>query len=357
MNRTFIARLFAAFFSCTAFGFTAEVSDPIGVFRLRLRGNSDTIVSLPVQRTPLVEAGAVGRSGNSVLLDADIPALPPEGAFALVMSGTLEGAVFPITGVSGRTLTVDAGAFDLAGLKITAPADLVAVVPYWTLDTLFPAGAGVNPSTDATARATEVLFYDPTQAGINLSAASTFFYFAGNSVKAAGWYKVGATATTLGTQRLAPHAYMIIRHNVAGDKTLSVNGGVQMAGFRIPVGVRAANTAQDNFVALPIATPISLADSRLVESGAFAASPNAVNRTDELLVFDNTIVGQNKSAVATYFYFAGSAAKAAGWYKVGDTAQSANGFLLKPGEGYIIRKAAAAAPRSDQWHAVPSYLK
>jgi uncharacterized protein (TIGR02597 family) len=356
MNWKFIAHRLGFILACTALASAADVSDPVGIFRLRLRGNSDTLVSLPLQRTPLVEASLASRTGNTVLLDANIPTLPAEGAFALVMSGTLEGAAIPITSVSGRTLTLDDTGYDLAGLKFTASADLIAVVPYWTLDALFPAGRGINPSANATVRPTEILFYDATQSGINLSAASTFFYFTGSPAKAAGWYKVGATATSLGTQRITPHAYVIVRHNLAGDTTLLVTGGVQMSGFRIPLAVRTTNTAQDNFVALPIAMPVSLGDSRLVASGAFAASPNAVNRTDELLVFDNTVVGQNKSAVATYFYFVGNTAKAAGWYKVGDTAQAANAFLLKPGEGYVVRKAAAAA-HTDQWNAVPAYLK
>ncbi len=361
MNWKLLPLLLAAI----AFPFTAlsaEISDPVGAFRLRLRGNSDTIVSLPLQRPALIEATVASRSANAITLSADLPTLPASGAFALVMSGSLEGAVLPISVASGRTATVGVTGFDLSSLKTAAShsaalADLVAIVPYWTLDTLFPAGQGVHASTSPSVRSTEVLLFDPTRAGINLSATSTFFYFAGNPSKPAGWYKVGDTASALGTQRLDPHAWFILRHNVPSETSLVIFGGVQMAGFRLPLALLAANTAQDNFVALPIATPITLGNSRLVASGAFIASTSPAARADELLVYDNSIVGHNKSAAATFFYFAGNPSKAAGWYRVGDTAQTADSFQLKPGEGYVIRKQSGATPRVDQWNGFPTYLQ
>ncbi|HVU25444.1 MAG TPA: TIGR02597 family protein [Opitutus sp.] len=357
--KTFRLLLFALLAAAPA---GAETSDPVGAFRLRLRGGSDTVVSPPLLRPALV-AGAIDvRSGNQLTLAVDVPALPSTGAYVLVLSGPLEGAGLPVTARSGRTLTVTAGAFDLGELR-TESADgsgagnVAAVVPYWTLDTLFPAGAGINVSTSASNRATEVLFFDDTIAGINLSAAATFFYFAGSGSKAAGWYKVGDTAAPKGGQRLNPGSYFIVRHKVATDTTLLVTGCVQLAGYRVPLWLRTADGAQDNFVCLPAATPVSLGNSGLVDSGAFQASPSAAARTDELLVFDNTLVAQNKSASAVYFYFAGSEAKPAGWYKVGDTSHPADTELLHPGEGFVVRKRQPGTVHADQWFGLPSYLE
>lgn len=344
----------------TAASAAAATSDPAGAFRLLLRGSSDTVVSLPLLRPALVTAPLAYRSGSQLTLVTDVPEAPSTGAFVLVLGGTLEGAVLPVTAQAGPVLTVTAGAYDLAQLQ-TVTADgagtPVAVVPYWTLDTLFPAGAGINVSTSASNRATEILVFDDTVAGINLSAAATFFYFAGNGNKPAGWYKVGDTAAPKGGQRLDPASYFIVRHKVATATTLLVTGGVQMAGYRVPLWLRAAGGAQDNLVSLPAVAPVSLADSGLVGSGAFRASASASNRTDELMVFDNTAVGQNKSASATYFYFAGNETKPAGWYRVGDTAHTSDAVQLRPGEGFVIRKRQPTTVHADQWFGLPSYLE
>ncbi len=362
MNWKFLIRFTAAIVATAALATAAEISDPVGAFRLRLRGSSDTIVSLPLQRSPLVETTVSSRSNNLLVLTADIPAIPAEGAFALMMSGALEGAVLPITAVNSRTLTVDAGGYDLATLKTVtvnaaANADLVCVVPYWTLDTLFPAGRGIKASTSAAVHESEVLLFDDSAAGVNLSASSIFFYFAGTPSKAAGWYKVGALASTSGQQRLNPHTYFVVRHNSVGDTILTVMGGVQMAGFRMPLRTKAANVDQDNLVSLPVATPIALNATRLIDSGAFRPSTSASVHTDELLVYDNTAIGYNKSPSAIFFYFAGTPTKSAGWYKVGALATTADSYTLKPGEGYVIRKQKGTVPEMSTWNGVPAYLK
>lgn len=340
----------------------AVPSDPVGAFRFRLRGSSDTVVSVPLLRPALVEGAISVQAANQLTLTVDVPALPSTGAFVLVVTGPLEGAVLPISSLSDRTLTVAAGAFDLSALQTelvngVGAGNRVAVVPYWTLDTLFPAGAGVNASTSASNRATDLLLFDDTVTGTNLSAAATFFYFAGNTNKPAGWYKVGDTATPKGSQPLKPGGYFIVRHKVATDTTLLVTGCVQMAGYRLPLWLRTVNGAQDNLVSLMAAAPVSLSSSGLVASGAFQASPSASNRTDELLVFDNTLVALNKSASATYFYFPGNGSKPAGWYKVGDTSQASDGVLLHPGDGFIIRKRQPTTVHADQWFGLPSYLE
>ncbi len=337
-------------------------SDPVGLFNLRLRGNSDTLVSLPLHRPPLVDAAIQVRTGNQLELSDNVPALPAEGAYILVMSGALEGAILPATSLSGRTLTINTGAYDLATLQTEAAngvsqGDLVSVIPYWTLDTVFPAGTGINISTSASTRNTEVLLYDHTVAGINLSPSATFFYFVGNSTKPAGWYKVGDTSSLKGNQPLAPASHFVVRHKIATSTSLALAGCVQMAGYRIPLAQRSTTVDQDNLVGLPIATAVTLGTSGLITSGAFAASASASERNDELMVFDNTVVGQNKSASAVYFYFSGNEHKPAGWYQVGATASAVDSVALKPAEGYVIRKRKTAVAHTDLWNGLPAYLQ
>jgi uncharacterized protein (TIGR02597 family) len=353
-------RLLALLFPLAA---GAATTDPVGLAALKLRGNSDTIVSLPLLRPALASGAIQSTAPDQLTMALTVPALPTDsGAYVLVLTGALEGAVFPITSFDGQsTLTVSPGTYSLGSLQTetangTGHGDLAAIVPYWTLDTVFPSGAGINPSASPTVRNTEIQLYNAPAPGTSQAASAIFFYFAGNSAKAAGWYQVGNTATALGNQRLSPGGYFVVRNKIAGDQTVYLSGCVQMAGFNIAVGTLAANTAQDNLLGLPIGAGLSATLANLVGSGAFAASPNGNAIADELLTFDNTVVALNKVPSATYYYCNGASGQAAGWYEAGD-ATTPVALSFAPGQGFIIRKEAAAAAQTLFWTGVPPYLQ
>jgi len=337
-------------------------SDPAAAFRILLRANSDTIVSLPLHRPALVEASLQTRTGNQLELSDDIPALPVEGAYLLVMSGSLEGAVLPVTALVSRTLTVTPGTYDLSTLH-TESADglaegaIVAVIPYWTLDTVFPAGAGVQASTDPLTITTQVLMFNDSVVGINRSASAVYFYYAGDGYYSAGWYCQGDFSATRGTTRLPPNHYFMVRHPVGSNTELILTGSVQLSGQRIPVGTIQSSRAQDNLLSIPVPVPVTLDASGLNASDAFTATTDILTVKDKLLIFDNTTTGKNKSASAVYFYFAGDGFYSAGWYRFGDFSQTVGTVSLKPGEGFIIRKAAIITPATNTWTLVPSYLQ
>ncbi len=337
-------------------------SDPVGAFRILLRGNSDTIVSLPLHRPALVEASIQTRTGNQLELSDDTPALPAEGAYVLIMSGSLEGAVLPITALNGRTLTVTPGSYDLTTLHTEAVDGLAegaiaAVIPYWTLDTVFPSGSGIQATTSTLSPKSKILCFNPSSTGINNSISSSYIYFAGNVNNAAGWYRSGDMSLTRGDTPLPPNTYFWVRNPVGVDSELIIYGNIQMAGYRLPVLTRIANTDQDNLLAMPVPIPTTLAATGLAGSPAFTTTTSTLSPKDQLMVFDNTVVGQNKSVSATYIYFAGNGSITAGWYKTGNMTQSANAILLKPGEGLIIRKRSSASPLNTIWSAIPSYLQ
>jgi uncharacterized protein (TIGR02597 family) len=304
-------------------------------------------------RPALLEAPITVIAGPVLTLNHAVPTLPTEGAYAFVLTGSLEGAALPITAASGANLSVAAGASDLALLH---PGDTVAIVPYWTLDTAFPLGRGVTASTSTTAHATEILVYDDTIPGENLSPAATYYYFGGGGGQAAGWYKTGSTAGQ-GTARLAPLQYFVARNNTAVDTELVATGAVQMAGYRVPVAVLVAGTTQDNLLALPVPLPMTLDGIGLHESGAVAATTSLLVPGDEVLLYDNTTTVLPKPPAATYFYFVGNSSRAAGWYKVGATGAPVTGVPLNPGEGLIVRKKSTTTPIVVPWVAVPSYLQ
>src|SRR5262249_44714198 len=148
-----------------------------------------------------------------------------------------------------------------------------------------------------------------------------------------------------------------VRHSSNTGTELLLTGAVQMSGYRFGVATRQANRDQDNGFALSVPVPLALSSTQLRQSNAFVESTSTISPKDQFLVFDNSAVAQNKPPSATYFYFAGNGSHAAGWYRFGDMTQSVDNLLLKPGEGYIIRKFATTSPETRFCSAVPSYLQ
>jgi uncharacterized protein (TIGR02597 family) len=94
------------------------------------------------------------------------------------------------------------------------------------------------------------------------------------------------------------------------------------------------SVGQDNYIGLTRPAFMSLNESGLISSGAFLASPLPGSRTDELQVFDNTIIGKNKSAASVYYYWNNA------WRSISTgSSDVGNDAVFQPGLGVILRKA------------------
>jgi uncharacterized protein (TIGR02597 family) len=329
----------AAFGLCLADrGCAQDVSSaPAGFHRIDLLGNSDTFVSFPFTRPPAAN-GLVASVAENVVTLSGRPAWTPNQFvytssvqsnhyFMLICNGAKEGTYHPIAANGVDTLTLQ---LDGDTLMALSAGDRVAIIPYWTLGTVFPGGQGVHSSSPGD-RPTEVLLPDLAGVGINRSAEKTFYFWNG------AWRQVGSAAAIKNDEVLLPDAYVIVRHNIDVATTLTIRGAVTTTKWAVPLTV--GSSLQDNFVGWMRPASQSLADSGLLGNGAFTASPGPGERTDELLVFGNGEAGYNKSAAATYYYWNGA------WRLVGGGLTDRGGSLIfTPGTGVVIRKAAAAAP-------------
>jgi uncharacterized protein (TIGR02597 family) len=307
------------------------VSTPAGFHRIDLLGNSDTRVSFPFTR-PEAAAGRVESISDNVVTLKGSPGWTanqfayagdpqPNAYYLQIRSGTKEGFYYPITGNGAGTLTLSLGGDTLTGLNA---GDRVAVIPYWTLATVFPGGQGVHESLSEFVRKTEVFIPNLTGIGVNLSPTKTYYFLEGH------WYLYPLTDVK-DDDVLLPDAYFIVRHNVGITTTLTIRGGVAMTKWVMPLRVN-TNKKQDNVVALPRPSTVTLNSSGLIESGAFRPSGNEFVRIDELFVFDNNKTGKNKSASATYYYLIDH------WARYPDTTDAGNDPVFAPGTGVIIRK-------------------
>jgi uncharacterized protein (TIGR02597 family) len=324
------------------------VSPPSGFYRLDLLGNSDTVVSLPFLR-PEAYMGLVASYDGSLITVTNSPAWPANQYvyqagtqsntyFALFLSGVKEGNYYTVTNNGADTLSVDLNGDSLTGL---AANDRLAVVPYWTFGTVFPGGNGIHVSPAAYRRVTEVLMPDLTSVGINLSANKTYYFYQGS------WKAIGMGSQNRDDDVLLPDTYFIVRQNTNLTTTLTVQGSLATSKWVIPLGM-SSSSKQDHPVSLPRAVGVSLRDSGLIESGAFRPSPFTYSRLDELLTFDNTAIGMNKSPIGTYYYWSSA------WRKIGQGATDVGDTLVfEPGTGVIIRK--GVGTETAGWTNPPNY--
>ena len=361
--------LFTALLATPAFGQTAT-TDPVGFITVNAAGNADSYTFIPFKRTPEY-AGAVatpgGVSGN-VLTIAGTPnftanqfvyvqGTQPKKYYTLFTSGPKLGMYYSITANGTNTLTIDPAGDDISGVS----GATLNVIPYDTLGSIFPAGQGVNGSSTHSvgARQTEILIPDTSTPGIDLASAKSYYYYTGALGVGPGWRLAGAIGTIANDDILFPDSPFIVRHNVATATSITYMGTVHMGTLTTPVGTINSSTDQDVSVSLPIAADLTLAQTKLFESGAFVGSTthSVGSRQDQLLVWDNAIAGKDKAADRSYYYYTGALGAGPGWRLAGDIGTVRNNdVVFTSSVGIAIRKKASATSTGAIWTVKPPYV-
>jgi uncharacterized protein (TIGR02597 family) len=262
---------------------------------------------------------------------------------------------YTIQSNTSNTLTLDLAGDDISGIVSGAS---VSVTPYWTLGTLFPSGNGVSGAASHGSRPTELLIYNITTPGINLSSTGTYYYYSGANNGGPGWRMVGGGVSAIrNNDVLPPDSFMIYRQNNSTANTFQVVGNVHTKPFATILSTLQSNTAQDNYVAFPIAADMTLSQTQLYQSGAFLGSSSHGSRVDQLLIFDNSATGLNKSSISTYYYYTGTSNGGPGWRMVGGGVNTIrdNDVVCKSGQGFVIRKAAQSSAVSVALKFTPPY--
>jgi len=323
----------------------AVADSPSGFVTISCLGSSDTVVSMPVTRTPVY----VGSGTMAVITSGSVGMVTFSGAsfttsaykydsssqtntyYLFVASGSKAGSYYTITDNSTATVTVDLNGDDVSAMT---SGTTMKIIPYWTLGTVFPSGSGVTATTGFTV-ATQVIIPNTSDAGINLASSAVYYY----SSSTAHWVKSGST-TSQDDVILYPDNYFTVRNNTSTTTTLTATGNLITTQLMVPLSTRTGGK-QDNYVAVGRPVTVTLADSGLISSGAFKSS-SSFAITDRLLVFDNTTAKLNKAASTVYYYVNG-------WRKSGSTGTFGSDEVFTPGTGVIIRKAKTSAGASVIW--------
>jgi uncharacterized protein (TIGR02597 family) len=254
---------------------------------------------------------------------------------------------------------------DLAGDNLSAAVTngtKLQIIPFDTLGSVFPNGASIvaSPSHSLAQRQTEILIPDQQTPGLNLAASTSYYYYSGSTGVGPGWRKAGATGVLANDDVLYPDTFFIVRTKAGQASNLTLLGAVQMGTLRVPVNTLAANVGQDNAVALPVPSTLTLHQTGLFESGAFVGSPShsLAQRQDELLVWDNSVIGHDKAATLSYYYYTGTTGAGPGWRLAGDSATKRDDTdtVINRNLGVVVRKKGTSSPGTVFWVVVPPYV-
>ncbi len=341
-----------------AFSLTAShavETDPVGFVSITVPANSDATIALPLNRAPefkgtiasisastLTVTGTPGWVANQFVFNGpnDVGTDQLKTYAVQISSGSLEGLIAKITANSATTVTVQLESGDSLSAAVGASID---IMPYWTPSTVF--------SSASVPVGTQLLGFQSPTAGINLGNSEQY------TCSAPGTWEDDINFGEDGTHAaLKFGAGFIVRNATATQLTLSIVGGVPMSTHRIRISTLANNTAQD--VAFGFMSPVPEKLSTIGDPSVLPAQRTAnflqfpVSIGDQILGFDNSMTGINKGN-SIQFTWNGTE-----WEDDINFGEVANYLTtLKPGFGYIYRKAASPTASSVVWTRLPSYLQ
>lgn len=357
MKLTLSSILAAAAASNLTLAQTSAYSTPVGYVTVTVPAQSDTTIVPALERAPLHAAASSSISGNTVGAAGLTPGafVSPE-TYLQVTSGPLSGQRFPITANDGTSITVSSSATLQSAGFVTG--NTFKVVPFWTLNTMFPSGAGVGTTSDVS-NPTSFVLESGAGAGINKSSTKLYFYCTGDAVNGfdPGWYdNDDLFSGPLPETRLDLARMYSIRTSNPSAQSVVIAGQVPDSSLVIPVAV---NTAfNDVLTGSPFPIDVSLQESGL--QSAIQATTDVSNPVELLFIFNDNATGINKSAAKVYFYCSGDTVNGfdPGWYdnddlfagSVPDTEK-----VIKAGRGFIIRKAPYVSSGTIPWVATRPY--
>ncbi len=265
-----------------------------------------------------------------------------------------EGRFYQVASNSANSVTVNLNGDTLSSVMAGTQ---VSIVPYWTLNTIFPAAnanTSFTPTTSLFTLKTQILIPDYASSGTNLSAAGVYIYY-NDGASNVGWRAVGDLNTDHGYDPLIPDGYVTVR-TPASVPALPVtfSGSVPTTKLVTALTTRTAG-AQDNAVALNRPADQTLGSLGLNPTdGSFVATTSLFSLKDEIFVYDNTRTGFNKSSSGVYIYYNDGASNV-GWRAVGDLTTDHSSDVIAASSALTIRKAATTAGQTAIWSNSPNY--
>jgi uncharacterized protein (TIGR02597 family) len=356
-----------------AFSLTASQAvetDPVGFVSVTASANTDSPIGLPLARASVLQTTVASVSSNVITVNSTL--IASQFVYAspvqtnryylsvkstLAPSSSAKGKWFEVLSNGTSTLTVDPGSTASVQSQGLTAGDSVELIPFWTLNTLFPNGQGITATTDIDFPQDLILQLPQTVAGVNLAASKSAIYSTDLvNLTSVGWYDAG-TFDPVGDDIILPDTYLIFR-NKGAAQSLNIVGSVPVATAKTTSIVRLSPTQrQDNFVVNPFPVAVSLPELELFESGAFQATTDIDFPKDVLFVYQGTETGFNNQPSKAYIYSTDlTNLTVAGWYDAGtfDGPFTNLNKVVPAGGALIVRK--TTGPTSEvSWSANRPY--
>jgi uncharacterized protein (TIGR02597 family) len=344
--------LLAAFAALGGFFTSANAqsvaTQPVGAVSVAVSSNSDQRLGATLQRPVLFASAAQSVAGSTLNINGTVAALGSEQKYVKFLSGALEGQWFTLTASSASSVSVAENLQSLGAIS----GDKFEIRAFWTLGSLFPAGAGFPASADFFSPSAFVLLNDPAAIGVNLSASNVYFYHDG-SIFDAGWYNNDGSFDVVNNTVISPETSIIIRNGTVGVASIVTVGDVPSAKMGNVVLSRVEGP-QDNLVYNPYPAAITL-DASGLGGGAVRASSDPFDPSDLVLFYSTTSTGFNPAASDVFFYHDGSVFDA-GWYKNDGSFVLVGSTPIPSGAAITIRKSGGAASDVNWVPALPYTL-
>jgi len=269
---------------------------PVGATTLTVRGktgatNANSFISLNLAR-PTAYEGVIGTKSltgspsvitfSSNLFTAGQFSGTGKNHYLQVTNGTNNGLVSQVVSNTVNSITL---ADDISDVLVDNTTTF-KLVPYWTLSTAFPNGAGLNGGVGATA-ADNITILPPVGAGL------VYFY---NTT--AGKWRRGTTDSS--DVVIPPGSGLMFTRKIAGDVSIQLTGVVNTGPTEAVVGAGAASTSRNTV----IANPYPIASVTLASSGLYSGSPSTgVVGGPSGTTADNVVIYDPVTGVASSYYY------------------------------------------------------
>lgn len=341
------------------FGQTPASSDPVGFHVLSIRGASDNVLSVPMERLPVfagtvqsatattltVAAGhsqggaPVSPAWNSDQFVFNAAAGQPQTFLVEFASGQLKGVFYKIIGNGSNTLTLETEGDDITAhppLGGVAASDSLRIRPYSRIRDVFEVNGVpvIEARPNAFTPRDDILIPSSLSIGMNKAPSLTIYYLEGQ-----GWRAAGQGTTDFSDYPLNPNEGLILRRRNPANLSIMSAGAASVirAVSFVPGGD--GTSPNDSYVSLRHPVPVTLDQSGLRSvdqtNSVIKDSTSDFARQDELLAFDPNATGFNVAPSITYYYRAGQ-----GWKQVGNNVLVGSSVTLQPATAYIVRKKA-----------------
>lgn len=365
----------------------------VGGYQMTCPKGNDTYISVPVNR-PAEFTGVVAdvdTTSKVIWAENDIgiywdnnqwvyaQGVQSNKYYLRFKTGALEGAWFNIVSNGQESLTLNISDSDIL---LVADNDEYEIIPHWTLTTLYPNGEGFTKSTALSQGVSCSLIYKHTSIDSNNEpvmevGADTLpviaYYYRDRSTTQRWQKQVGTTHSDATDEILEPMFIAFVRQaaSLPSDVIASSNGAVPACAFSLEFGQLVADSAQDNYVAIPTCAGMKVSDltSAMIIVGNPDTSPIKYQQgglsptpagRDTVLYYNNTIsTGLNILPDYSFMYWNSTTPANSGWYRSGIEAwrdRNVNDMDLEGGKVFFIRKVAATTPAFYRVQIRPTYL-